>query len=245
MKKIGIIQPGRIGDIIICLPIALYYRQLGREIVWPCDSRFINMFKESTPWVSWVSVSGNSSNKIVEGAKNILKKNNIPYLAINSTSGIRDMPSTPTHTVRFDELKYIKASVPFEWKWRLSECLDKAVYSRKLFDDFNLEDEKYAVTHLDGSNWKSNSPIIWQKYQRVNISPMTSSVFDWLTVIMRAKKICMVDSCFANIVEGLQLPQERIFILRSDKWLTPTLKPGWIIWDRDGEKRQIPKMMYR
>ena len=35
LMKIGILQPGRLGDIIICLPIAKYYADQGFEVVWP------------------------------------------------------------------------------------------------------------------------------------------------------------------------------------------------------------------
>jgi len=245
MKKLGIIQPGRIGDILICLPIALYYSKEGYSIVWPIDNRHLSMFRAAAPWVHWIPVTGSVSHVLVGAAKNICNSQHIKYIALNSTAGIRDIPPRHHTIVRFDELKYIKASVPFEWKWRLKSCLDlKSITTKTLFDKYDLDGEKYVLTHLDGSTWRSDNPNIWQNWFHIKIKPVTSSIFDWLYIIQNAHKICCVDSCFANLIEGLQIETEKIFILRSDRWLTPTLKTGWTIWDKAGKAVLQPKMMY-
>ena len=43
--KIGFIQTGAIGDIVIALPAAKWYVDRGCQIFWPIDSRFFDFFK--------------------------------------------------------------------------------------------------------------------------------------------------------------------------------------------------------
>jgi len=38
----------------------------------------------------------------------------------------------------------------------------------------------------------------------------------------------MIDSCFSNLVEQLNLPMEKYFVLRSPMQYTPVMKNGWI-----------------
>lgn len=51
-KKIVMVQPGKLGDILICAPIAKHYSDLGYEVLWPVFSNFvstINRFDYVTP----------------------------------------------------------------------------------------------------------------------------------------------------------------------------------------------------
>ena len=57
MKRIGIIQPGRIGDILICLPIAKWYYDRGHEIIWPVDSAIIKNFIGYIDYVKFIPVN--------------------------------------------------------------------------------------------------------------------------------------------------------------------------------------------
>ena len=50
LPTIQIIQPGRYGDILICLPIAKLYSQLGNLVYWKCPKEYHSMF-EYTPYV--------------------------------------------------------------------------------------------------------------------------------------------------------------------------------------------------
>jgi hypothetical protein len=44
-KKLLLIQPGRFGDIIICLPIAKFYHSLGYSIIWPISEHYTEIFR--------------------------------------------------------------------------------------------------------------------------------------------------------------------------------------------------------
>jgi len=43
-KKKLIIQPGKMGDLVITTPIAKYYSELGYDIVWPVFDNYRNYF---------------------------------------------------------------------------------------------------------------------------------------------------------------------------------------------------------
>ena len=46
MKKKLILQPGKMGDIVITTPIAQYYADQGYEVVWPVFDNYIDYFKQ-------------------------------------------------------------------------------------------------------------------------------------------------------------------------------------------------------
>ena len=76
MKTIGIIQPGRLGDLIICLPIANYYNSKGYYVYWPIFKQFLEMFKEAAPHINFIPVTDNVWNCVSE-AFNALKEANV------------------------------------------------------------------------------------------------------------------------------------------------------------------------
>jgi hypothetical protein len=55
------------------------------------------------------------------------------------------------------------------------------------------------------------------------------SIFDWLRVIEEAKKLIVVDSCFANLIEQMNITTQKFFLKRSPYKITPTLRNEWKI----------------
>jgi hypothetical protein len=85
--------------------------------------------------------------------------------------------------------------------------------------------------HTHGSTQSRNLNVaqtLRDQYQIVQITPLTESPFDWIMVLEQASKVVMIDSCFSNLVEQLNLPMEKYLILRSPVPFTPVLKNGWI-----------------
>ena len=76
MKTVGIIQPGRLGDLIICLPITKYYHSKGYKVVWPVFKNYIDMFKEAVDYVKFEPTTDNVWECVPE-AYRILKKYDI------------------------------------------------------------------------------------------------------------------------------------------------------------------------
>ena len=77
--NIGIIQPGRLGDLVILLPAAKYYADRGYTVYWPIMSQYVEMFSEVIDYVTFISVS-NDIYKCVPEAYTIL--NNIDDIHI-------------------------------------------------------------------------------------------------------------------------------------------------------------------
>ena len=44
MPKLMMLQPGAVGDIILCLPIAKWWVNQGYEVYWPVREKFIKHF---------------------------------------------------------------------------------------------------------------------------------------------------------------------------------------------------------
>ena len=66
MKTLLIIQPGKLGDIIICLPIAKFYYNKGYKVIWPIFHNFVQMMQNAVEYVDFLSVTNNVYNCVPE-----------------------------------------------------------------------------------------------------------------------------------------------------------------------------------
>lgn len=132
--------------------------------------------------------------------------------------------------LKFDEYKYFVANVPFKQKWNLNLNRNKN-RELELYNKLVTGDKPHIVAHLEGSNIKVDSSIIQydkDKFQLINIdNKTTDNIFDWLHIIETAKLLIMIDSVFFNIVEQLNLPNEKIFLRRSPIESTPVIGNEW------------------
>ena len=63
---IAIIQPGKIGDIIICLPIAHYYQRRKQEVLWPMHKSLVPMFEAAVDYVKFIPVDSYDPKDSIE-----------------------------------------------------------------------------------------------------------------------------------------------------------------------------------
>jgi hypothetical protein len=231
MKSIGIIQPGKLGDLIICLPIAKYYADNGYDVVWPIFYKYVDMFKEVVNFkVSFYPVTDNVYNCVGE-AKNILKEKNIDVVfdiaATFPGSNCTDeyvMLGDGFGKEKFDEFKYRKSQVNFDLKWNLKNCI--SLNPEKEIEIYNNEVKQtpYNVVSLKHSRgtldvkFETKHPII-EVNEKYNI-------FYWKKILENAKNIVLVDSALANLVDQLNLPNNKI-LLRKHGHPTPTFKSNW------------------
>jgi hypothetical protein len=230
-KKLGIILAGKIGDIIICLPIAKYYHDKGYEIYWPIYGNLVDNFKEYIDYVNFIPLDMINFNPI-EDSKKILSDLNCQIMDLSFTQpGCFNNENSYNfiykNDLSFDEYRYKLANVPFEEKWNL-----------KFIRNIEREDElynklvkgDYCLMHLDGSDGRANIKIQNEKdHQIIEVKPITKSIFDWFLVLSKAKVLVLYDSCVANFVEQVSLTNKKFFIKRSEKKCTPILKNKWII----------------
>lgn len=227
MRRLGIIQPGRLGDIIICLPIAKWYSDRGYEIVWPIEHSYLHNFADYIDYVNFVGIDSLDCNaarkECVPNCNNIIDlsisfPNSHPY---NDSLFYQHRNSIP-----FDQLKYEFADVPFEEKWNL-------FFNRNLEAEKKLESqiykasESFTLVHTRGSSEtfvyhpEADEAVIY-------VNDISKSIFDWCGLIEKAKKIVAIDSSFANLVEqyGFTGPK---FLVRRSADVRPTYRDWKII----------------
>ena len=61
----------------------------------------------------------------------------------------------------------------------------------------------------------------------MRVEEITDNFFDWRLVLERAAKLVMIDSSLANLVESLNLPNEKYLLMRSGINFTPVYRNGW------------------
>jgi hypothetical protein len=228
-KTLCIILPGKIGDIIICLPIAKYYADKGYEVIWPVWSYLIDNFIEYIDYVRFIPVGFQFG---VTESLRLANNNNWEILDLSFTNqdcwNNENTKNFQAQTKSFDEYRYELAGVTFSEKWNLS-------YKRfpnkeeSIFKSLQIK-EKFSLAHLEGSDSRAkinfNNPL---NIPIIPIKPITKSVFDWTFSLGRADYLIMYDSCFANLVEQLNLPNKKFFIKRSPPKATPILKNLWTL----------------
>jgi len=232
---IGLIQPGGIGDIIIALPIAKFFVDKGFDVFYPIHKNYMSSFVPAAPYVNFIGLEDTKSiQDAILTPQEILEKlacsqifNLISYLNTNQEL-INNKKLT--EFLKFDQYKYAVTGVPFKNKWELQIVRNperEAALCSKLNLDLSIN---YCVTHLEGSNFKieeNQIKSVLQNQKVINIENLTDNIFDWLTIIENAKNILMIDSCYANLVEQLNLNIKKTLILRSPVSFTPVFLNDW------------------
>jgi hypothetical protein len=231
-KKVGLIQTRNIGDLIIALPIADHFEELGYEVFWPIEDKFVAMFQRIKPTINFLPVELKSDyrNLYLNDPIALLQKEKVDRTIIlySFLGGLNICDTRLAGSVKFDEYKYAIAGVPFAKKWDLKYERDMQ-REEELFESLKI-DGPYICVHDSGSDLKLPVPLpndFTEGHRIVRIENLTDSPFDWRLTIERANKILMVDSCFANLVEQLNLPQEKRLVVRSELHFTPVYKNGW------------------
>lgn len=232
MKKLGIIQSRGLGDIVIALPIAHYYHTRGYEIHWPISSEFLSHVEQHVPWVHWHRVQTDGGSFFYDQPLRILEQQNCDEILplYQALTGHKFHEELCFQHTKFDQYKYIRAAVPFLNKWRLSDCITRDHAAEEtLYNSLNIT-KPYAAIHLEGSDHlaKFDYSSIPNNWSTITItSDKTTSIFNWLTVLERADSIVCVDSCIANLVDQMNMTNDKYFIPRSHIGLTPVQGQDW------------------
>ena len=232
-KRLGIIQSRGLGDLIIALPIAGYYRDQGWEVYWPICEQFMPSMAQAAPWVKWIPIPvdpvGSFFYDLPMSRLKNFKCDEIICLYQHLT-GHEFMNEKYFQATKFDQYKYIRAEIPFVQKWQLAQYITRDPAREQALKDRVVTNANYVVTHLQGSDHKAtyDSSIIPADWQVIEITEQPSTLLlDWLGVIEGAQSLIMVDSVYANLVDQLGLGDDRYFIQRSHVGLTPVLGQHW------------------
>lgn len=236
--KTGIIQSRGLGDIIIALPIAHYYHKLGNEIHWPICKEFYSSVVDAVPWVNWHAIETDPEGRFFfdEPARVLeslgIKSDCWLYL-YQYLSSMPEMTDPELFNIlKFDQYKYWAARVPFTLKWSLPECIVRDHAREEEFKRSLALPERYAVVHTTGSTSKAEVDLVWLKNLAiVHVEDhLTSSIFDWITVLEGAEAFVGIDSAMANLVDCLNIDIAQKYWIRRSSWdLTPVLGHAWTI----------------
>lgn len=238
MPKLGIIQSRGLGDIVIALPIARYYYDQGWDVHWPICREFLPHVRHHVPWVNWLAVQTDPGSFFYDQPMRLLQKLNCDEILplYQALTGHKFHEELYFQQTKFDQYKYIRAQVPFLNKWRLSGCITRNHPAEQQLYDRLITKEKYCVVHLEGSDHKAqfDYSMIPDDWATIEITDKaTDSIFNWLTILERAESIVCVDSVFANLVDQMNMQNDKYFIPRSHIGLTPVLGMDWT-WIKPG-----------
>jgi len=221
MKKIGIIQPGSIGDIMLLLPAMKYLKDQGNHIIWPIYEQHLWMFTEVVDYITFIPVKNdvhtviNESNNLL---KHIYKVNEIFDLAAtfpNSTAtdeyvkcgdGNAD-GSGETET--FDMFKYRKLNIPIDVKWNLKHVIKRDLTAETLLYDKLVKHSKYAVAFLSCSKGKYDIKFDFKDGQLIEATE-DYNMFHWIKILENAHTIITLNSGPFIFVECLNLQAKKI-----------------------------------
>lgn len=232
MKKLGIIRPCKIGDIIISLPIGKFYHDKGYEVLWPIASGYYNMFKEvAGHYINFIPILDSSLTavKLADQELKRLKADDILNITFNVGS-FNDQNSLKykNSKLHFDEFIYELAGVPFKYKWNLDIKRNEEA-EEKLFNK-KIKNAKYAVGHFDvdynkygwekGVQTRRGYYNLCKKYisnELVEIYPDKEypSLFHWIKILENSEELFLVDSGPFNLAEGLNLKNKKTFLVKA------------------------------
>ncbi|HYH37244.1 MAG TPA: tetratricopeptide repeat protein [Azospirillum sp.] len=234
-SKVGLIQTRGIGDIVIAAPIAQHYVDAGAEVFWPVDSRFHPFVQSAFPEISFLPVDINayeplSFDYFVGRPVELLTGAGCDpvYCLYSYLTGLSIAQPNLAGSLKFDEYKYAISNVPFSKKWQLRITRDRA-REAALIDRLGL-DRPYVVVHEVGTDFRLNISLpadVLEQNAVVRITDLTPNPFDWLGVLEGASMFVGIDSCFANLVEQLDLCPQKFLYLRSPVEATPVFKNNW------------------
>ena len=213
MKK-GVIQSRGIGDLIIALPIARHYKDLGYEIYWPVCEPFVEQMMAVAPWVSWIAVPVDAQgdffyeNPVRQLRALGIEEADTLYLYQYLSSHPEKTNRSHFAQFKFDQYKYANVDLPFSLKWELDKCITRNPVAEDGLYMREVKQDRYMVYQGDASDvsYPIDLSIIDPEVQCIELREIEGySVFDWLRIIEGAETAILIDSCFANLIDQLKL----------------------------------------
>lgn len=230
-KQACILQPGNIGDVIICLPIAKHLVNRGYNVKWPLWPNIISHFtKGNIDYVDFYEAPLDDwyHRTLSECQRDDTLIVDLSFNQPGSWGNNNSKRFASQSELSFDKLKYDLAGVDISEKWNLEISRDNE-REQQLFEKLRLSND-YVVTHFQGSDIRKEVKLEnLNNCDVVEIQPITDCIFDWLKVIEQAECLVLLDSAFSNLVEQLNITNKKFFIKRRDFVHTPVLRNDWTI----------------
>jgi ADP-heptose:LPS heptosyltransferase len=234
MKKIGIIQPGRIGDIIIILPAIKHLKKDDTQIFWPIYEQYIWMFTDVIDYVTFIPVKYDVYN-VVKECNNILKNIYKCDEIIDTAATFPDSTATKEYVDNgdgwkepFDVFKYKKLNIDIACKYGLKNCLNRNYKKEHELYTQLVKNEKYAVAFLSCSNGKYNVQFDVQDGQLIEVEE-SYNIFHWIEILENANTIITLNSGPLCLVEQLNLSKPKKILFKIPNGKLPLLQTKWDI----------------
>ena len=234
-EPVAFIQSRGLGDLFIALPIASWYADMGHTVYWPICEEFYATMTACAPWVNWIRIKTDVQGKFFYDTAKLALKYIVPEEGhINLMQYLSSRPQDTDPDIfpilKFDQYKYAVAGVPFLQKWQLGGCITRDQVEEQRVYDTVVRKRRYIVAHLQGSDKRINLDFssVDPSIQIIEIQEgITANATAWLKVIEGAEALFLVDSCYSNLVDQLDIDVDKTFIRRSKMDLTPVLGSTW------------------
>ena len=230
MKVIGIIQPGRLGDLIILLPAVKYLSDQGNKIYWPVFSEYVEMFESVIDYVNFIPIDNNIYT-CISSAYSELNKIRVDKI-IDIAATFPGSIATAEYIDRgdglkepFDVFKYDILGVSIEEKWNLN--INRNHEAEDVLFNKLVKADKYAVVNLRHSGGMVNANIDQSGGQIITVTD-DYNIFHWIKILENASTIAMVDSSMFNLVEQLNIDCKKFLFKKADGRL-PSIRNDWVI----------------
>ena len=240
MKQVNIFLPDALGDLFISLPIAGHYRDTGYQVNWAISKNHMSTMTQCAPWVNWIPLDKHPICPNAFQWDKFMDEHGAPgfltdpeALIVNLYYPMPQLNETDM-TLKFDQYRYAHVNLPFFKKWQLTKYFTRDRDAElKLFAAL-VKQPNYVVMHSTGSNVhvdlsREKQLLEEQGLQVIEIVPgLTDNAVNWLSIIEGASSLFMIDSCFANLVDQMQITIPKVFYRRSDWRYTPVLGMNWV-----------------
>ena len=188
--KLLINQPGKVGDVLICLPIAKYY-SYNYNVEWILPEQYHYLF-DYVDYVKPIKRQLGKYDKVIDLS-----------FGLSNSQINRWWLKVRDNYDSFVTAKYELAKVPLE-NFRKLEYARDTQKEDSLFKSVVGDLVEYCLVH-DSSN-DGTSINIGVDLPKVSFEQVGSySIFDWRKVIEGAKEIHAIDSSLLNFVDGLDV----------------------------------------
>lgn len=114
----------------------------------------------------------------------------------------------------FDQSFYKQAGIDFTKRWSTFYVKRDQLRERGLFNYFNLKENEYVFLHEDRERgYVLNREHIQNRDLRVvhPVKGVTSNIFDYCSVLQKAKEVHCIDSSFRLLADSLELRSHQLY----------------------------------
>jgi hypothetical protein len=211
-KKTGLIYHHLgLGDTIICNGIINNYLSKIEKIFIFCKSSYydsVEFLYKNNFAVSIIPIDDLKLHEV-----HILHENiKVDDKLVLGYSPLHDIQVK--YNLNFDKAFYKLADIDFEKRFSDFKLVRDYEREKRLFDILNLTTDEYIFIHDDKyRNFNIDKKIIKNSEKRI-VRPeknLTSNIFDYCYIIENASEIHVIDSCFKNLCEHLDIKTKLMF----------------------------------